>query len=47
MSAKQLVFHQDAREKIVAGVRTLAHAVRGTLGPKARTVVLQIGRAHV
>jgi chaperonin GroEL len=41
MSAKQLVFKDDARHKIVSGVAQLAHAVRGTLGPKARTVVLQ------
>ena len=41
MSAKQLVFRDDARTRIVAGVSLLAHAVRGTLGPKARTVVLQ------
>jgi chaperonin GroEL len=41
MSAKQLVFKGDARSKIVSGVAQLAHAVRGTLGPKARTVVLQ------
>jgi chaperonin GroEL len=41
MTAKQLVFQEDARAKIVSGVTQLAHAVRGTLGPKARTVVLQ------
>jgi chaperonin GroEL len=41
MSAKQLVFQEDARARIVSGVSQLAHAVRGTLGPKARTVVLQ------
>src|SRR5690606_1456297 len=41
MGAKQLVFQDDARAKIVSGVTQLAHAVRGTLGPKARTVVLQ------
>jgi chaperonin GroEL len=41
MSAKQLVFKDDARGRIVSGVAQLAHAVRGTLGPKARTVVLQ------
>jgi chaperonin GroEL len=41
MSAKQLVFREDARSRIVAGVTQLAQAVRGTLGPKARTVVLQ------
>jgi chaperonin GroEL len=41
MTAKQLVFQDDARAKIVSGVTQLAHAVRGTLGPRARTVVLQ------
>jgi len=41
MSAKQLLFHQDAHAKIVAGIDTLAQAVRVTLGPKARTVVLE------
>src|SRR5512139_1270736 len=41
MAAKQLIFHEDAHEKIMAGVRILTDAVRGTLGPKARTVVLQ------
>ncbi|HET7404479.1 MAG TPA: TCP-1/cpn60 chaperonin family protein, partial [Usitatibacter sp.] len=41
MTAKQLVFQDEARARIVAGVTQLAHAVRGTLGPKARTVVLQ------
>ena len=41
MGAKQLVFQEEARAKIISGVTQLAHAVRGTLGPKARTVVLQ------
>ncbi len=41
MAAKQVVFSDEAREKIVAGVNLLARAVRCTLGPKARTVVLQ------
>jgi chaperonin GroEL len=41
MAAKQIVFHEDAHAKIMAGVRILADAVRGTLGPKARTVVLE------
>jgi chaperonin GroEL len=41
MAAKQLIFHEDAHAKIMAGVRILADAVRGTLGPKARTVVLE------
>jgi chaperonin GroEL len=41
LGAKQLVFQEEARAKIISGVTQLAHAVRGTLGPKARTVVLQ------
>jgi chaperonin GroEL len=41
MTAKQLVFHQEANAKILAGVSLLANAVRPTLGPKARTVVLE------
>jgi chaperonin GroEL len=41
MAAKQIVFGDEARAKIVAGVNRLARAVRGTLGPRARTVVLQ------
>jgi chaperonin GroEL len=41
MAAKQLAFGEDVREKIVSGVMQLANAVRGTLGPKARTVLIQ------
>ncbi len=41
MSAKQIVFREEARAKMVAGVALLASAVRGTLGPRARTVMLQ------
>jgi chaperonin GroEL len=41
MSAKQIIFHESAHAKIMAGVRILADAVRCTLGPKARTVVLE------
>jgi chaperonin GroEL len=41
MAAKQIIFHETAHAKIMAGVRILADAVRGTLGPKARTVVLE------
>ena len=40
MSAKKLVLHDDAREKICAGLNQLADAVKITLGPKGRTVVL-------
>jgi len=41
MAAKQLLFHQAAREKLLAGVDKLANAVRVTLGPKGRNVVLE------
>ena len=41
MAAKQIIFHEHAHAKILAGVNTLADAVKGTLGPKARTVVLE------
>ena len=38
--AKLLKFHADAREKICAGLNMLAKAVRTTLGPKGRLVML-------
>ena len=40
MAAKQLLFGQDARDKIRRGVDLLADAVKVTLGPRGRTVVL-------
>ncbi len=40
MAAKQLVFSEDARQRILRGVQKLAHAVTVTLGPKGRNVVL-------
>ena len=40
MSAKQLVFSEDARQRLLRGVQKLAHAVTITLGPKGRNVVL-------
>src|SRR5512133_3526375 len=40
MAAKQLAFGPEAREKIRRGVDTLADAVKVTLGPRGRTVVL-------
>ncbi len=40
MSAKKLLFRDEARDKIRRGVDTLAEAVRVTLGPRGRTVVL-------
>ena len=41
MPAKQLVFHDAAREKIRRGVDALAEAVKVTLGPRGRTVILE------
>jgi len=40
MSAKDVRFGDDARSKMVAGVNILANAVKVTLGPKGRNVVL-------
>ena len=40
MSAKQVKFSVEARDKMLRGIDTLAHAVRVTLGPKGRNVVL-------
>src|SRR5262245_54339932 len=39
--AKQIVYHEDARQAILRGVNQLATAVRVTLGPKGRNVVLE------
>src|SRR5688572_22771722 len=41
MPAKQIAYAQDARERIRAGVRQLARAVKVTLGPRGRNVVIQ------
>lgn len=40
MAAKQLLFGDDARQKMLAGVNKLAQAVTTTLGPKGRNVAL-------
>ncbi len=40
MSAKDVKFSTDARDKMLRGVNTLANAVKVTLGPKGRNVVL-------
>jgi len=40
MAAKEVRFHDSARHRIVAGVNVLADAVKVTLGPKGRNVVL-------
>jgi chaperonin GroEL len=41
MTAKDVKFGADARASLVTGVNTLANAVRVTLGPKGRNVVIQ------
>jgi chaperonin GroEL len=40
MSAKEIRFGDDARSRMLAGVNTLSNAVKATLGPKGRNVVL-------
>ena len=40
MTAKEVKFGDDARKRLVAGVNILANAVKTTLGPKGRNVVL-------
>ncbi len=40
MPAKQIAFREEAREKILSGVRQLSKAVKVTLGPRGRNVVL-------
>jgi len=39
--AKQLIFNEEARRRVYAGVRQLAEAVKVTLGPRGRNVVLE------
>ena len=41
MTQKRLLFREQAREKILRGTRALADAVRVTLGPRAKCVLLQ------
>jgi chaperonin GroEL len=47
--AKQIEFNSDAREKLKAGVDKLANAVKTTLGPKGRNVVIgkPYGAPHI
>ena len=40
MAAKQLLFSEQARAQVLAGVEQLARAVKVTLGPRGRNVVL-------
>ncbi|MCB1117613.1 MAG: chaperonin GroEL, partial [Chlamydiia bacterium] len=41
MAKKMLKFNEDALKSVLAGVKTLAKAVKVTLGPKGRNVVIQ------
>lgn len=41
MSAKDVRFSNEAREKLLVGVNTLANAVKTTLGPKGRNVLIE------
>ncbi len=41
MAAKEVKFHADARERMLRGVDILANAVKVTLGPKGRNVVIE------
>jgi chaperonin GroEL len=41
MPAKDVRFHEDARHRLLEGVNVLANAVKATLGPKGRNVVLE------
>ncbi len=41
MAAKEIIYHESARNMILAGVNALADAVKVTLGPKGRNVVIE------
>src|SRR5438105_3243299 len=41
MGAKEIIFDENARARILQGVNTLADAVRVTLGPRGRNVVIE------
>ena len=41
MAAKEVRFEADARARMLRGVDILANAVRVTLGPKGRNVILE------
>jgi len=41
MPAKEIIFHESARKTILAGINALADAVKVTLGPKGRNVVIE------
>jgi len=39
--AKQILFDEEARQKVLEGVKTLAEAVKVTLGPRGRNVIIE------
>src|SRR5437870_6279351 len=41
MAAKEIIFDERARSRVLAGVDTLANAVKVTLGPRGRNVVIE------
>lgn len=41
--AKQLLFNEEARKKLLSGVEQISSAVKVTLGPKGRNVLLEKG----
>ena len=45
MAGKDVHFGDSARRQMLDGVNILADAVKATLGPKGRNVILEIGRA--
>lgn len=49
MTAKNIMFKEEARQKILKGARTLADAVKVTLGPKGRNVIIDksYGAPHI
>lgn len=49
MASKNIKFREDGRQKILKGVRTLADAVKVTLGPKGRNVIIDksYGTPHI
>lgn len=49
MSVKNIKFNEDARSKILKGVKTLASAVKVTMGPKGRNVIIDksYGAPHI
>ena len=41
MAGKQIIFHEEARRKVLQGVEMLVNAIAPTLGPKGRYVILE------